>query len=356
MKSVLIVSRDISLKSDGGTLVCIRNERLFKKLGYNVTRFEIPIPSNVTHLKNILLKKSYGETSKLKNQFVSELKNQYNLIFFDGSMYGGFLELAKKLNNKCICFYHNVEADYYQQKYLSSHRITDKVMVRYIRYNEHKSTVNADGIIALTLRDSMNLGKLYQRESDIILPTSFPNRNIKLLYQQYHEDDEPYLLFVGSNFFANQEGLDNYINEIAPFISLKTKIVGNISDAFHSYGNSYPNIEFLGMVEALEPYYINACAVIAPILSGSGLKTKTAEALSYGKTVIGYEEAFTGIDVQAFPNSTLLAHDSKDFIAKIKSLDVSKRYNEESFSLFQKDLSDDRLLLPLTEFIQNICD
>jgi len=34
--------------------------------------------------------------------------------------------------------------------------------------------------------------------------------------------------------------------------------------------------------------------VILPIISGSGMKTKTAEALMYGKSIIGIKEAFEG--------------------------------------------------------------
>ena len=42
------------------------------------------------------------------------------------------------------------------------------------------------------------------------------------------------------------------------------------------------------------PWYRGALAVVAPIRSGSGMKTKVAEALMHGKRVVGLPEAFVG--------------------------------------------------------------
>lgn len=41
---ILIVSRDLSLKKDGGSLVSISNQRLLNKIGYQTERFVIPVP------------------------------------------------------------------------------------------------------------------------------------------------------------------------------------------------------------------------------------------------------------------------------------------------------------------------
>ena len=57
-----------------------------------------------------------------------------------------------------------------------------------------------------------------------------------------------------------------------------------------------PNVELVGAVDDLEPYYLGAKAVIAPIFDGSGMKTKVAEALMFGKRVVGTSEAFSGYE------------------------------------------------------------
>lgn len=344
MQRILIVSRDIHLKQDGGTLVSKRNERLLQKLGFKTERFIIPIPSLATRITNILFRQSYGSSKSLLRSFKNILKKDYDYLFFDGSIYGGFLKFASQLGYKTICFYHNVEAEYYKQKAAQTGLITDKLMVSYIHYNERISTQNANGIIALNTRDSKLLESKYGRGADIIIPTSFPNRNIKEIYDAFNNDTQypdPYLLFVGTNFFANYEGLNRFILNIAPKTNWKIKVVGNISDAFRNRHDIPNNVEFLGRVDSLDKLYIESSGVVAPIFSGSGFKTKTAEALSFGKTVIGYSEAFEGIDHEENTSACIVVTSDNEFIDKLNNLCPYKRYNEISEKLFHDKLSDD---------------
>lgn len=354
MKRILIVSRDISIKQDGGTLVSKRNERLLRQLGFETERFIIPIPSILTRLLNIVFRQSYGETYFLKKIYLKKLKEDFDYIFFDGSTYGGFLEIAAHKGLKTICFYHNVEIKYYQQKANQTGLLADKLMIPYIRHNEKQSTLNSTKIITLNKRDSDGLQKYYGRRADIYLPTSFPARNIKEIYSKPSKtNDNTYLLFVGTNFFANIEGIKRFILNVAPYIDNKVYIVGNIKDAFKEDRDIPSNIEFKGKVDSLDEYYLNATAVIAPIFSGSGLKTKTAEALSYAKTVIGYSEAFEGIEYQEYPGSCYEVTCDNDFINIIKSLDLRQRYNSMSEQLFHDKLSDDIQLKQLRKLLDS---
>lgn len=341
MKRILIVSRDISLKKDGGSLVSIRNERLLNMLGCETKRFIIPIPSLMTRLKNILFRQSYGETKKLRKRFLEVINLGYDYIFFDGSIYGGFLKLASEKNIKTICFYHNVEVEYYRQKANQTHSIADRIMVSYIGQNEKLSTEYSTKLISLNDRDSKHLEIIYGRKADVLLPTSFPYRAIAPLYKSRLDQIDPYLLFVGTNFFANIEGLKRFMTFVAPYVNHKIKIVGNIRDAFIQEKNIPENIEFIGRVDSLEKFYLNAIAVIAPIFTGSGLKTKTVEALSYGKTVVGFSEAFEGIDCIKYPKSCIVVNSDKEFIEVLNNIDTTMRYNPASEKLFQEQLSDE---------------
>lgn len=354
MKKILIVSRDISQKLDGGTLVSKRNERLLQSIGFETSRFIVPIPSLSTRMCNILFKQSYGSTKSLFKSFRDKLKEQFDYIFFDGSIYGGYLKYASKIGCKTICFYHNVESEYYRQKAKQTGSLADKLMVPYIRYNERLSTIYSDGRITLNDRDSKLLTSLYDKGGDVVIPTSLPRRDIKSMYYSRADENDSikYLLFVGSNFFANYEGLNRFICEIAPKISWKVKVVGNIDKAFQNIKDVPKNIEFVGRVDNLDQYYINASAVIAPIFSGSGLKTKTVEAISYGKTVIGFPEAFEGIDFKNYPGACISVLSDSDFISRIKEISPDHLYNEMSAKLFQEKLSDEAQQESLSTFFK----
>lgn len=340
MKRILIVSRDIDRVQDGGTMVSKRNERLLREAGFETERFIIPVPSMLTRLRNLMLRESYGQTPALKKAFRSKLKENYDYIFFDSSIYGGFLNLAYDYGATTVCFYHNVEVDYYRQKARQTGDFRDHLMIPYIRLNELISTRLATRIITLNQRDSQALEQHYGRKADIIVPTSWPERDLELLYRNVDPHSEPYLLFVGTNFFANFEGLDRYIRKIAPELKIRTKVAGNINEAFKERHDLPANVEFLGRVDSLEPYYVNATAVVAPIFTGSGLKTKTVEALSYGKKTIGFREAFEGIDHTGVEDACISVDSDRDFIEAVNGLNTDMRLNLPAAELFRSNLTD----------------
>ena len=56
------------------------------------------------------------------------------------------------------------------------------------------------------------------------------------------------------------------------------------------------NIHIIGEVEDLAPWYYHADLVVEPIFEGDGMKTKTVEAMMFGKTILGSDEAFCGYE------------------------------------------------------------
>jgi hypothetical protein len=60
---------------------------------------------------------------------------------------------------------------------------------------------------------------------------------------------------------------------------------------------------------------MNSLAVVAPIFLGSGMKTKVAEAASYGKVTIGTKEAFEGYE--NYESIGILCNVADDFVQNI---------------------------------------
>lgn len=113
-------------------------------------------------------------------------------------------------------------------------------------------------------------------------------------YRQEREDDTLKMLFVGSSFFANNDGVQWFLDNVFPKIgNAHFTIVGKGMDSVFS---SRKNIEVKGFVPNLSAYYYSADVVVVPIFHG-GMKTKTAEALMYGSSVVGTTKAFEGYDI-----------------------------------------------------------
>ena len=107
-------------------------------------------------------------------------------------------------------------------------------------------------------------------------------------------------LFVGAFGRANWIGIEWFLKNTKLNKSIKILIVGK---NFENHINEIKNInttvdvEVVGTTEDLDKYYRDSDFVLAPIIIGAGMKIKIAEALMYGKTVIGTQEAFVGYEV-----------------------------------------------------------
>lgn len=94
-------------------------------------------------------------------------------------------------------------------------------------------------------------------------------------------------------------------------------IVGQGMEALRGEFGASPNISIVGAVDDLAHCYAGACCVVAPIFEGSGMKTKVAEALMFGKRIIGTSEAFSGYG-PAIAAAGWRAEDANGFLSAIR--------------------------------------
>ena len=192
-------------------------------------------------------------------------------------------------------------------------------LVNYI--GEFQSVKNSDFLILLNKRDKDIIFKIFFKKNYFIVPMSIldhyensSNKNITF--------KEKYALFVGGNFYGNTQGIKWYINNVVPYINIKTLFVGK-----NLYRIEYKNkskLIFSGHLKKLNTVYKNALFVIAPILHGSGMKTKVAESLMYGKMIIGLKESFVGYE--KFKNKIgIECKNSNDFVKAINKFSQKKK-------------------------------
>ncbi len=117
---------------------------------------------------------------------------------------------------------------------------------------------------------------------------------------------KPYLLFVGSRFFANEEGVDWFLERVMPGVSpdIDFRVVGTICDALRDRTLLRMSIWRAGWSILPLVCQRNGCGV--PIFTGSGMKTKTIEALRFGRRVLGTKEAFVGLPQEVLSDRGIL--------------------------------------------------
>ena len=219
-------------------------------------------------------------------------------IFVDGSNLGAAVARLKISlpNIEIITFFHNVEARFFWGSFLlnKSFHAFGVLVANYLA--ERKAVRFSDKRICLSDRDSKLLKRLYGRGATHISPIALEDKLPHPANSLADSTGEHFCLFVGGNFYANREGIKWYARHVAPNIEIKTVVVGRGLAAMKSELDIPGKLEVIGEVDDLADWYRRSHFVIAPIFDGSGMKTKVAEALMYGKKVVGTHEAFSGYE------------------------------------------------------------
>lgn len=264
-------------------------------------------------------------TSKDCKEILHQIeKRNLKYVFFDTSLHGKVVRKIKDKFPYCkvIVNYHNSEKKYYYDMFLQKGLLYYLVYIA-AKYNENLSNKYADMNVFISKEDIADMQSI---KNEIVIPVT-----LKDTYKYLEATKEPYIVFLGSAFFANFEAANFIINEIAPNVTIKCIIAGKGMKT--AFPQNYKNVEVFDYVESLVDLFSNATAFISPIFSGSGAKIKIAEALMHGKRIIGTEESFFGYDTEEMDYT--VCKTANDFIEAINSINSENRFSERNRNLFQ---------------------
>lgn len=258
-------------------------------------------------------------------------------VWLDGTNLGWIAQGIKlaRPSLEIVTFAHNVETKFFRDSLRQKPSLRTLAVYIANQRAERLSTQYSDQLLAICGRDSALFGAMYGRCANAILPMALADRLEEL---SEPPRPHPYLLFVGGAFYANLEGAAWYARSVAPYISIPTIVVGRGMTSALTYGCDRAGIELVGEVPDLASWYAGALAVVAPIFSGSGMKTKVAEAWMFGKRVVGTPEAFTGYEI---PTGCQVCESADEFVTAINALiaDPSPAFDPSMRASFERSHS-----------------
>jgi glycosyltransferase involved in cell wall biosynthesis len=269
-------------------------------------------------------------------------EHEIEQVFVDGSNLGEMVRSIKKRypNIRVCTFFHNVEARFFlgALKQTKSPRALAVLMVNYLA--EKKSVRFSDKIVCLNQRDSDLLKRVYGRGATHLSPMALEDKATKKEMGNTPEPEEKFALFVGGTFYANRQGIRWFKEHVAPHVSIKTVVVGRGFEDIRNKIELEGRIRVVGAVDDLAEWYEKAHFVIAPIFDGSGMKTKVAEALMFGKKIIGTKEAFTGYE-GIVDKAGRLCQSADDFIRAFDEIDeiVTERFDTSLRTIYEEQYS-----------------
>ena len=334
--SLLYISID-EKKRTGGSLCRTNNKLALEKTGcFSIKEYLIELkPSKFAKAISVLLGFKAGLTYKHIKTIVKKINNEnHSFVFIDTSLYGKLVKIiSKQTAAKVFTFFHNCEYEIYRQEYKKFFKRS--LILNSVKINEYYSVKFSHACIFLTDRDLQACEKNYGISPLKYFITPIALEDVyKKIPLKIEEKRPKTLLFVGSYFYPNIRGMAWFINNVLPKVSYKLVIVGKgfESIGFKNLLKDFSKVEFKGFVDDLEAEYENANIVVQPVFEGSGMKTKTAECLMYGKPLISTSEGLIGYDVDGLV-SIFKCNDAESFINalnELSNIELSSFYIEEN--------------------------
>lgn len=358
-QNLMLVTKTLDASPSGGReMLCKLNHDALRDLyGDKFRLFELsnrPL-SGLRAFVNAFQGHIDGLDAETIQAILTAIQNeQINKVFVDGSNLGAAAALIKQQfpRVEVVTFFHNVEARFFlgSLKQTKSLRALAVLLANYLA--ERKAVRHSDKIICLNKRDSHLLKKVYGRGATHISPMALEDKMPSGFAEHYPVQTDKFALFVGGTFYANRAGISWFVKHVVPHINIKICIVGRGFEVLKSELEREGKVEVVGAVDSLAKWYRDSHFVIAPIFDGSGMKTKVAEALMYGKKVVGTPEAFSGYEGVADRGGWVCAT-AEDFVAAIGRAkdEIVTSFDPEMRALYVEKYSYPAVRLRLAEFL-----
>ena len=134
------------------------------------------------------------------------------------------------------------------------------------------------------------------------------------------------IIYVASDNEHNVAAAKWFFEKVYPHLDKNIKItaIGKIT----KHINDYENVSKIGFINDLDEAYASSKIAICPMLTGTGLKIKVVEALSFGLPIVCNERGVDGI-LNKTKNGCLVTNDEIEFANNIKKLLENSGFYEE---------------------------
>lgn len=351
------------------------------------------LPSGMVKLRNIFLytllgrKKSIQESLFFSNDIVKSLQNiiddiDADILVFDTIRMGQYLPLLNTGRAKNVLYLEDLFSVRYQsmicalnlpetksfnplgnferhvpkifRPYIRKFSFVQKLLLSY----ESKLVQNSEVAQAKKFPDSLLINKA---EAELL--NSRGGRNVQVFPPYVSSQVRPYgrswnkapvFVFLGGlDVPHNAVSLENFIDKhltaiIQDIPDVFIRVIGkNPAQSLLELVKKFPlHVRIEGYVESLDEVLHGACAMLIPLVFGSGVKLKTIDALSYGLPIIATDFGVEGVGVSKENHDCIVENDLSKYGNWMKKL-LEPQFNEQisrnSYRLYIENYSDNSI-------------
>jgi polysaccharide biosynthesis protein PslH len=271
------------------------------------------------------------------------------VIFVDNSIFGKLVRQIKKQypNILVLSYYHDVKAKL-AKDWLKAAPIYKKPVYSSMLSNEKLTAEYADVNFVLGDREEKLYQEAYGKKPEAHLSVYMDVRLSENFYQKIPNKRKK-LLFFGGYYMPNVHGIDWFIREVYPKLESDADLIVAGREMDKLKEKHYPDgVTVQGFVENIETLYRDADIIISPVFEGGGMKVKVAEAMAFGKMIVGSNESYEGyqekIPDDYWDEYVFRANTADEFLTKIRAVlsmdDAKHHYNSEIRALYDEGFSE----------------
>ena len=235
-------------------------------------------------------------------------EESFDVVQLEGPYPGQYMDLVRKHSDARVSLRaHNVEHLIWQRKALHEKspfkRWYLKNMARRLKRFELNVARQADFLIPISDLDGSGFRKLGLQNPQLVIPAGLILEN----YPVTMPPADSSIYFIGAlDWMPNQEGLLWFLNRVfgrllARLPDLRFHVAGRNAPGNFVKKLSHPSITFHGEVEDAVRFMQTYRVMVAPLLTGSGIRIKVLEGLALGRPVVTTSAGIEGIPVQDYP-------------------------------------------------------
>lgn len=254
-------------------------------------------------------------TYLLKYNFKKYTANKiYDYAIISYVNWGSLIKKLKSFNTSIIDTH-----DFITGQYLSADKKRKSISLSYrILENEINILKHFDKIWTYSVEEKY-IFEQFTKKTVEILPVSFPyHEHISL-----NNGDSQKLFYVASDNEHNKRSVDWFLKEVLQHINKDIEII--VAGSISKYFPDTIQITKHGIVEDIESLFMNAKVFMCPMLTGTGIKIKVVEALSYGIPVVTNIRGIDGL-FNKRQNGCIVASSGKAFAYEINELFTNDIY------------------------------
>ncbi len=226
----------------------------------------------------------------------------FDIIQMEGPYPGLYLDLIRKKSNARVSLRaHNVEHLIWERKALYEASPLKKWyfinMAQRLKHFELELAQQVDFLVPISEQDASYFNLHGPQKAILTIPTGFCMDN----YPQTELPKEPSIFFIGAlDWLPNQEGLVWFLQKVfdgllSELPELHFHVAGRNAPPHFEKRFKHPNICYHGEVEDAVAFIQSYRVMVAPLLTGSGIRVKILEGMALGRPVVTTSQGMEGI-------------------------------------------------------------